>query len=841
MSGGLSLEQQREIERRGAYRAPRDATREPSAEQIARDFPRAFRCYSLTSGELAVTLSSYSGRDYSGRWGNFFAHTLVLDRDALDVLWSIDLYEWQGWKHQLGEEEDGESAPPRLPEIDLSAVVPAESFRLQELSQFLRSQPGGVAFLARLARALLASRSDSRPLVIRDEPVLGLFWVACLLKLFSPRHARSLSFSTYQDDPRSCFDVNSTTGETEFAFTPAEARYRFFLFDRKQGLESELPAAIDDYAETTALWLAEAPETLGRFHRFLTLFRHERIEPALAAALDLFRTSQDPETLPRGERLAAMVRFASEHSTEQGRLELMASLERAVLGAGQDLEPVRLAELCLFFAQGARASNRAAHREVALRTFQSLVERVLNRDPGATTSLEQAWAALREHLPGVERERARTLIDSAWARGQGGQLSRLSQPALEFLLDAVQESLALLGRGPSFEQSAFLLPARASITAHGVVGARAALRCVEGTPAELAGLALALAGEGSGPADREALGQALAELLAALPPSQASEARRQLEAAQGDELLLAEWSQLTSAATDPVGAFRRYQAEVLAALPAYARRSQAEIRRRLLTVLPGTEAQELACHWLETGELESCGRETVGICLSLANEAVALHPGRKSRARAELVADAALRLKVHLSPDRPRLQRILAGLEEEQAGLAAIDLRALSSDLVALRAEDYRQFVAAFMPSVLSRCGNAREHGRVVEACLRRDQLEAFLIAYEGFLGARRRQPWPEPLHIALRFWLSYDHRGEGPSELALVEKTAHRLVEQRLGRLGVDRLEQVDKSLRSARLSPLAERKWHQIRARATSRLSYRFRCAMSKALARVIPGLRR
>src|SRR5689334_15719663 len=121
LSAGIRPDEQREIERRGIYRPPRDARPDPSPEEIARDFPRALRFYRLESGRLAITLSTYVGRDYSGRWGNFFAHTLVLEAEPAK-LWPIDFYEWPGWKAGLSENEDTEEVPTPLPAVDLSAL-----------------------------------------------------------------------------------------------------------------------------------------------------------------------------------------------------------------------------------------------------------------------------------------------------------------------------------------------------------------------------------------------------------------------------------------------------------------------------------------------------------------------------------------------------------------------------------------------------------------------------------------------------------------------------------------------------------------------------------------------
>src|SRR3954466_817292 len=177
---GIRADEQREIERRGVYRPPRDARPDPSREEIAQNFPRALRFYPLESGRHAVTRASYVGRDYSGRWGNFFSHTLVLENGQLPVLWPVDLYEWQGWRDGLSPEEDNEEVPGPIPEVDLDALSPAESFKLEELCAFLREEPGRTELLARMGRAVLLGRTSSRALVVRDTPLNGLYWIACL-------------------------------------------------------------------------------------------------------------------------------------------------------------------------------------------------------------------------------------------------------------------------------------------------------------------------------------------------------------------------------------------------------------------------------------------------------------------------------------------------------------------------------------------------------------------------------------------------------------------------------------------------------------------------------------
>ena len=173
-----------------------------------------------------------------------------------------------------------------------------------------------------MGHAVLLGRDSSRAVVIRDTPNRGLYWVACLQKLFPPEHARALSYSTYQDDPRGCANVNATTGETDFTFDESERRFRFYMFDLATGQHSELPPAEDGYPAVAARWLAEEHGTLAAFFEFMKLFDHRQPEPGLIAAVHLFELSRGRLSAVNGERLAAMIAFASSHATPEGRIAL---------------------------------------------------------------------------------------------------------------------------------------------------------------------------------------------------------------------------------------------------------------------------------------------------------------------------------------------------------------------------------------------------------------------------------------------------------------------------------------------------------------------------------------
>src|SRR5579864_3093140 len=114
---GIQPDERRELERRCLYRPPRDAHPEPDRDEVEHRFPIALRYFPLDGGRAALIRSCYLGRDYSGRWGNFFAHALLLRQEPrAPACWPIDYYEWAGWRDRLTPEEESASPPPALPE-----------------------------------------------------------------------------------------------------------------------------------------------------------------------------------------------------------------------------------------------------------------------------------------------------------------------------------------------------------------------------------------------------------------------------------------------------------------------------------------------------------------------------------------------------------------------------------------------------------------------------------------------------------------------------------------------------------------------------------------------------
>ncbi len=815
LSAGIRPDEQREIERRGIYRPPRNVRPDPSPEEIARDFPRALRFYRLESGRLAITHSAYVGRDYSGRWGNFFAHTLVLLGD-LPKIWPIDLYEWTGWKTGLSPEEDTEEAPTPLSELDLAHLAPAESFRFDELRAFLLERPERPELLARMGRAVLLGRESSRALVVRDEPLAGLYWIACVQKLFPLPHAIGLGSSTYQDDPRGSLAINATTGETDFTFDEAERRFRFYEFDLAAGNQSDLPQAADDYPARVARWMAEDVERLRRFYAFLERFDHSEIEPALRFALGLFELADDGAAVEGGDELVGMIGFADRHARPEARLALLEVLGRAAdLPAGlpqaEGYEP-----LIRFLAAGARASGRPEHRAFAFRAWCSLLRRHLLSGVG-TAAAQTTWELLAQELGAHSAELAAlVLAEPAWL-APGGRLSQLPQDLRLFLLRTVGSCLELARRLPVWQQKEIESLVAACISGNGeaVESCHAVLAAIPAEIEPLFAICRRLRDLLRSPnRDAEsagvAVGRALGRVLSGLSARQAAAVRLRLEAAKEWDFLFGEWLDRIDRAADPIAAYADYLRAVLTQLPGYQAASFARIAGSLLDQLPEEDRPDLALAWLRGGEVDRFPPDLARTCLAHANRSVALDPAsREGEEAARLVLEAAGRRKFELRPNRPLLRKAWTAARSPHTLLRDLHLDLLTGSLGALEEGEHAAFLQGVLRAALERVGSQKDHQQVLSTLVagRPDLLGK---SYLTFFKSRPKTAWPESLHGALRFWLAFEPNGDEPSRLlAPLEKDGFKGILFALERLAPADLEKVKAKLSKSRLEGRALGRW--------------------------------
>ena len=84
----------RQVEPLLGYEPPRSAPARPAADDIAA-FPVALTHTLLPQGGAVLCNTTYTGTDYSGRYGNFYAHALYLPGGQADLGTVLPIETWR--------------------------------------------------------------------------------------------------------------------------------------------------------------------------------------------------------------------------------------------------------------------------------------------------------------------------------------------------------------------------------------------------------------------------------------------------------------------------------------------------------------------------------------------------------------------------------------------------------------------------------------------------------------------------------------------------------------------------------------------------------------------------
>ncbi|POM23346.1 hypothetical protein BTM25_44990 [Actinomadura rubteroloni] len=172
-----------------AYRPPPTAPLSPGPGELAA-FPVAL-LYDRVDGRPLLARSRYLGQDYSGRYGNFFAHAVVAEPDELEGLRPAELWDAPLWRA-------GPTALGALPEVP--DLAPDAAFAPDALAEWLRGQPDLLAPLVDAVVAVLG-RGHGRVVLVAADVELIARWIAVVSYSLPVSAAERLTFVTYSADP----------------------------------------------------------------------------------------------------------------------------------------------------------------------------------------------------------------------------------------------------------------------------------------------------------------------------------------------------------------------------------------------------------------------------------------------------------------------------------------------------------------------------------------------------------------------------------------------------------------------------------------------------------------
>ncbi|GAA3844752.1 hypothetical protein GCM10022226_79870 [Sphaerisporangium flaviroseum] len=196
-----------------SYKPPPTAPLAPTPAQVA-ELPVALAYGPL--GELSVlTRCVYLGQDYSGRYGNFLGHAVVVDADELMGLRPVEFWQASLWSDA--------PAPPGTALPELADPLPGDRVDPESLAEWLAS--GGEAAYTRLGILLEAvgkalSQGHGRLVLVSADVEEIVRWIGVISYSLPWPVAARLPFLTYSADPGAAPQV--IVGTTPDVWMPSD-------------------------------------------------------------------------------------------------------------------------------------------------------------------------------------------------------------------------------------------------------------------------------------------------------------------------------------------------------------------------------------------------------------------------------------------------------------------------------------------------------------------------------------------------------------------------------------------------------------------------------------------
>jgi len=368
MSDGITEDERKEIERYGVYVPPNDLPSQPNPEEIETLFPVSFVFFRLKSGRYGVCQSKYIGQDYSGRYGNYFCHALILENEYWPF-YPIQLYGSSVFRDHLVEDEAGtDDTPPPLSPIDLENISLNENLDIDVITDFIEDY--GIESLKDMLTAVLNYEQSHRRVILCDQQENIPYWIGAIQMSFPVILAHTLTFTTYTYDPEGMNALICSTPRNggRFAFTETQRNFEYYLFDFVQGENSEIEAAYK-FNQVVDIGYSISRDNLIAFHDFIDQFSYNAINAEIDAAHDLFTISGTGISDMSYENLISAIQFANAYAPDEvlGHLsERINEITEEISGRADSGAAQVVTE---FLFRVARETNEVSHYDNAYNFF----------------------------------------------------------------------------------------------------------------------------------------------------------------------------------------------------------------------------------------------------------------------------------------------------------------------------------------------------------------------------------------------------------------------------------------------------------------------------------------
>lgn len=291
-SEGITEAERKEIESYCMYVPPNNLPSQPTEDEINKLFPTAFSYFILKNGKQAVCQAKYIGKDYSGRFGNYYCHVLLFEKGELPF-YPIQMYGSEVFKSKLTKEE--ENAQQIEPLQVLQQLPLGDLITLESVSEFLKATAvtKRSKSFKNIMNAVIEYHKEQKKIIFCDNNENNAYWIAAAQMCLPLKLSQSLTFTTYSND---CENTNyiicGTSCEgTKVNFKDCNKIYKYNAFDFINGYSSDL-AHDFKFSKLAQVGLSISKDSLLPFIDFIGKFDYDVIDDEIDDCLYLYNMTK---------------------------------------------------------------------------------------------------------------------------------------------------------------------------------------------------------------------------------------------------------------------------------------------------------------------------------------------------------------------------------------------------------------------------------------------------------------------------------------------------------------------------------------------------------------------
>lgn len=283
MSEGITEEERKEIESHCIYIPPDNLPSQPTKEEIEKLFPVALSSFKLKSGKYCIYHSKYIGKDYSGRYGNYFSHVLICDE--MWPFYPIELYGSITFKDCLTFEEENatEIKPlPNLEEIHLGNVID-----FYTISKFLKGIENRRKNFKLLMDNVIGYEKQGKDIVFWDSKENNPYWIGAIQMSLPKNLAQTFSFTTYCYNPENTNYIISALDKDGSVFT-SKGNQKLYKYTSINFNENNQQMGSTNFSKLVEVGYTVSKEVLLSFLSFVEQFEYNQLDEDIEDCICLY-------------------------------------------------------------------------------------------------------------------------------------------------------------------------------------------------------------------------------------------------------------------------------------------------------------------------------------------------------------------------------------------------------------------------------------------------------------------------------------------------------------------------------------------------------------------------